>query len=174
MILLPIKYAWLAGEHGPRMLTEALKLYGVKETVGTGNNPEIMSWADECGIKYDADVVPWCGLFAAVVAHRAKKPIPGSPLWARSWALWGSPAPVPSLADVLVFLRGNGGHVGLYVGEDIDCFHVLGGNQGDTVSIARINRSRLIAARRHYPIGTPPNVRPIKLDIGGEVSVNEA
>jgi cell wall-associated NlpC family hydrolase len=35
------------------------------------------------------------------------------------------------LGDVLVFRRGGGGHVALYVGEDEEAFHVLGGNQAD-------------------------------------------
>ena len=35
------------------------------------------------------------------------------------------------LGDILTFKRNGGGHVGLYVGEDKDCYHVLGGNQGN-------------------------------------------
>jgi uncharacterized protein (TIGR02594 family) len=175
---LPKGYAWLAKEPGPKMLLEALKLHGVKETAGPGNTPEIMKWAVELGrgvsTVYTADSVPWCGLFIATVAKRAGKPLPASPLWARAWASWGTKSPDAALGDVLVFSREGGGHVGLYVGEDETGFHVLGGNQGDAVSIKWILKARCIAVRRLYTIGVPANVRPIKLNIKGEVSTNEA
>ena len=67
---LPTKYQWLAQEGAPKMLVEALKLYGTIETPGEGNNPTILKWADEIGGTvedvYRADSIPWCGLFAAV------------------------------------------------------------------------------------------------------------
>jgi uncharacterized protein (TIGR02594 family) len=175
MTLLPKTYQWLANEPAPKMLLEALRLYGIREKAGAANNPEIIAWAKECGISgYSADSIPWCGLFVAVVAKRAGKGIGNQPLWARSWAKWGIAAPRAELGDVLVFARQGGGHVGLYVGEDSQCYHVLGGNQGDSVSIARIDRSRCIAARRFYNIAAPANVRPIVLAASGIVSENEA
>jgi len=170
---IPQAYQWLLNEPGPKILVEALKLYGVTEKAGDGNNPVIMGWATECGIKYDADSVPWCGLFAAVIVKRSGKPPCKSPLWARSWSDWGSVSPAPMLGDILVFSRQSGGHVGVYVGEDTACYHVLGGNQGDQVSIVRILKSRLIAARHHYAIGAPANVRRVFLAPGGHISSNE-
>ena len=80
-------YNWLKKESAPRMLLEALKLYGVTEKAGSGNNPEILSWAKETGLKqYTQDETPWCGLFMAVIAKRAGKSLHKSPLWARDWA----------------------------------------------------------------------------------------
>lgn len=176
--MLPKKYAWLANEPGPKMLVEALKLYGTKETAGPGNTAAIMAWARELGGNvakvYTADSVPWCGLFAAIIAKRAGKSLPASPLWARAWASWGEKSPRAALGDVLVFVRPGGGHVGLYVGEDATHFHVLGGNQGDAVSIVRIAKSRCIAVRRLYSIAAPANVRPVKMVGGGPASTNEA
>ncbi len=110
----------------------------------------------------------------AIVARRAGKPAPASPLWALSWASFGTASPRPMLGDVLVFERPGGGHVGLYVGEDATRYHVLGGNQGDAVSIVAIAKSRLRAARRHYAIGPPPNVRPVRVSAHGPTSTNEA
>lgn len=177
-MVLPKAYAWLAREPGPNMLAEALKLYGTRETSGPGNTPDIMAWARELGGSvarvYSADAIPWCGLFMAIVASRAGKPLPASPLWARAWATWGEKAPRAELGDVLVFVRKGGGHVGLYVGEDATAYHVLGGNQGDAVSITRIAKSRCIAARRLYAIGKPANVRRIRLSASGRLSTNEA
>jgi hypothetical protein len=46
---------------------------------------------------------------------------------------------------VLIFERGSGGHVGFAVGQDEKHFYVLGGNQSDAVTIARIAKSRLLA-----------------------------
>lgn len=167
-------YQWLADEPAPRMLKEALALYGVTETQGAGNTREILAWAKECGIKgYTADETPWCGLFMAVVAKRAGKPFPENPLWARNWAGWGEPS-MKELGAVMVFSRANsGGHVGIYVGEDDDCYHILGGNQGDRVCIIRIPERRLLACRAMYKIGKPANVRPVRLAPRGAISINE-
>lgn len=160
------------------MLIEALALYGTRETAGPGNTPAIMDWAREIGPGiakiYTADSVPWCGLFAAIVAKRAGKSLPESPLWARAWASWGTRSPVAMLGDILVFVRPGGGHVGLYVAETSSEYAVLGGNQGDAVSIVLIAKSRCIAVRRHYQIAAPANVRPIKIKASGALSTNEA
>jgi uncharacterized protein (TIGR02594 family) len=137
--MLPSRYGWLAREPGPKMIVEALKLYGTLETPGSVNNPTIIAWAKEVGGEvediYKADSIPWCGLFMAVVAKRAGKEIPKHPLWALSWSAFGAKVPDAALGDVLVFVRNGGGHVGLYVGEDASAFHVLGGNQSDRVCI---------------------------------------
>lgn len=172
---LPIEYRWLNDEPGPRMLVEALKLYGVKEQAGPGSNPEIMAWAKELGFpSYNSDEIPWCGLFMAYVAHKAGKAPPVAPLWARNWAQFGKISS-PQLGAVLVFSRGmTGGHVGLYVGEDsMGMYHVLGGNQGDSVSITRIGKERLLACRAKYN-NKPDNVRRIILSPTGVISENEA
>ena len=155
------------------MLVEALSLLGTKEEIGSINNPVILSWADALRLKdYKADSIPWCGLFIAYLALLTNKPIPNAPLWALAWSKWGE-ACEPELGCVLVFTRNGGGHVGLYVGEDLECFHVLGGNQGDSVSITRIKKSRLTASRCQYK-NKPANVRRVWLSPIGEVSQNEA
>ncbi len=174
---LPAAYAWLAREAGPRVLLEALALYGTRETAGTASNPEILAWAREVGVDrdYRADSVPWCGLFVAAVVKRAGFAPVAAPLWARNWASWGSKADRASLGDVLTFVRDGGGHVGLYVGEDATTYFVLGGNQGDAVSIARIAKSRCIGVRRcPWKLAQPGNVRPVRLAAGGALSTNEA
>lgn len=167
------KYAWLLNETGPKMLIDALKLYGIKETIGDADNPTILAWAKELDIPaYTHDSTAWCGLFMGVIAKRAGKPIPENPLWARNWASWGTRC-VPALGCVMVFSRvGGGGHVAMYVGEDKDCYHILGGNQGDSVSIVRISKTRLIASRELYNV-RPANVRAVYLSADGIVSVNE-
>jgi len=175
--MLPSRYGWLTREPGPKMIVEALKLYGTLETPGSANNPTIIAWAKEVGGEvadaYKADSIPWCGLFMAVVAKRADKEIPKHPLWALSWSAFGAKSPAAALGDVLVFVRNGGGHVGLYVGEDAAAFHVLGGNQSDRVCITRVSRSRLYAARRPLYRVQPGNVRPVHLEATGALSLNE-
>lgn len=177
MTALPKRYAFLASEGAPRMLVEGLALYGVRERAGPANAPEIMAWAREAGLGdiYTADMIPWCGLYMAVVAKRAGWRPPATPLWARAWAEFGQPTPRAMLGDVLVFTRNGGGHVGIYVGEDKAAYHVLGGNQSDAVTITRIVRSRLLAARQpEWRVAAPPNRRVIRMAANGPLSRNEA
>lgn len=177
-INLPPEYHWLLDEPGPNVLTEALKLYGVKEVPGDGDNPVIIGWADEVrdrlGISYSKDSTPWCGLFMAVVARRSGFEPPYLCIRAKEWAKFGSYSKVPKFLDVLVFDRKGGGHVGLYVGEDETHFHVLGGNQRDSVSIVRIDKTRELIARR-WPWKTkqPSNIRIVKLTSSGIISNDE-
>lgn len=174
---LPAQYSWLYNEKAPKMLLKALEFYGLKEVAGANNNPIIMGWAKQTGQSpfYNADSVPWCGLFMAFCAKEAGWKIPSVAVRASEWSTWGNPVTSPMLGDVLVFTRTGGGHVGIYVGEDKDCYHVLGGNQGDSVSIIRIEKKRLNAARRaSWIFNQPENVRVIQLAPTGAVSQNEA
>lgn len=177
---LPDAYAWLnsIGEL-PHTISEALKLLGTREKIGAENNPVIMGWADEIGqaaigYKYTADSVPWCGLFAAVVVHRAGKTLPAGPLYALNWSKFGSPVMRPGLGDILTFQRPGGGHVGFYIGEDVDSFCVLGGNQGDAVSFTWIAKDRCHASRRPLYNVQPASVKPYQLIRAGALSQNEA
>lgn len=167
---------WLWQEPGPKMLLEALKLYGTVEGAGAADNPTILSWAAEIGQEkiYSHDAIPWCGLFIGVVAKRAGKELPHSPLWALAWADFGVPATVPMLGDVMTFKRDGGGHVALYVGEDLLTYHVLGGNQSDQVCVTRMTKTRFYRARRPEYKVQPPNVRKIALTSSGAISSNEA
>lgn len=175
---LPKAYAWLADEPGPKMLVEALKLYGTLEMPGADDNPEILRWADETHNDrvYSSDSVPWCGLFLAVIAKRAGKEAPNGPLWALNWAKFGVPQPKTGamLGDVLTFKRPGGGHVALYVGENKNSFHVIGGNQSDAVTITRIVKARLHSVSRPAYREQPANVRKVFLAASGTVSKNEA
>ena len=178
---LPAKYAWLAKERAPKILVEALNFYGTTEAPGPANNSDILSWAKSIGLDrtYRQDSTAWCGLFAGFIAFKAgyDHAPRGNALWARNWAAWGREVAIADakLGDVLVFSRGNGGHVGVYVAEDADCFHVLGGNQGDAVTIKRIPKSRCIAVRRSpFKKGQPANVRKVIMAANGPVSTNEA
>ena len=173
---LPLAYQWLAQEAAPRHLLKAVELYGTTETVGPKNNPVIMGWAKELGISdiYKEDATPWCGLFVAVIMKRAQREPVKDPLFALNWNNFGVKIAQPMLGDILTFTRKNGGHVGIYVGEDVAAYHVLGGNQGDKVSIVRIAKERLSQVRRPAYNIQPANVRKIILASNGKLSENEA
>jgi hypothetical protein len=81
---LPPAYGWIDDLRPlPRMLQEARKLFGTREVPSSANNPVILGWAKEVGLakSYNDDAIPWCGLFMAVVAKRAGKPVVEGPLW---------------------------------------------------------------------------------------------
>ena len=174
------KYAWLLNEPNLPLIAKALQFYGINEIAGDKHNPVIMGWAKELGpylgAAYKADETPWCGVFMGIVALRSGQIPPKICIRAKEWGNFGKPKKIPQLSDVLVFTRnGGGGHVGLYVAEDEHCFHVLGGNQGDAVSIVRIGKNRIVAARESIWQGIrPANVRRVLMDITGKISHNEA
>ncbi|SDL41972.1 TIGR02594 family protein [Paracoccus chinensis] len=133
-------------------MQEALRLVGLKEDTGLGSNPVLIDIAKALEIDYADDEIPWCGLFVGhcIGSSLPSEALPTLPLLARAWARFGVSC-APQIGAVLVFWRGsrNGskGHVGFYHGEDATHFHVLGGNQSDTVNVSRIKRDRFLAAR---------------------------
>lgn len=169
------QFQWLGLEEGPKHLLKAIELYGTKEIIGPKHNPVIMGWAKELGIDYyKSDEIPWCGLFMAIVIKRASRLPVKDPLRALSWAEFGVQVSTPMLGDILTFKRDGGGHVGIYIGENNSVYYILGGNQGNTVSIVPIAKTRLFKARRPEYTSQPLNIRKIQLEAGGKISTNES
>ena len=128
-------------------LNTAKKLVGTKEIPGLKSNKEITQWAKLLGLDtlYTTDDIPWCGLFVAYcLAENGIEPVV-DPLWALNWAKFGERV-APAYGTILAFSRNGGGHVGFYISEDQGAYHVLGGNQSDMVSIARVAKSQFVAA----------------------------
>jgi uncharacterized protein (TIGR02594 family) len=189
--MLPAAYAWLSqslaqNDGHPKMVAVALAEYGTQEI---HDAEKILGWRDEIAnispakragmVGYATDIgaphrIPWCGLYAAHLAHQASYEFPDFPLWAANWAGFGEKSPLPSLGDVLVFRRPGGSHVGLYVAEDAEAFHVLGGNEADQVKIVRELKQRLVACRRPPYTLMPANVKPYHVAAAGALSTNEA
>lgn len=152
MIKLPDEYKDLNNYIIHPIIREALKLYGTTEFQGEDNNPVILSWAKELNSTirqyYTKDEIAWCALFMSIVSKRAgfEPPEGFNALRAKSFMEWGDTVKGDAvIGDILVFDRSGGGHVGIYAGEDKTTYHVLGGNQGDKVSIVRIPKDRLMA-----------------------------
>lgn len=163
----------------PKWLAVARTRLGTREAPGADNSKTILGWAKRLGTKalgmiYNADSVPWCGVFVASCFAEDDIDAPPIAVRAMSWATWGQLLRPERLAPgaVLVFARAGGGHVGFYVGEDAAAYHVLGGNQGDAVTVERILKSRCVA--RRWPSGRPVIGKPVQLASKGKpVSQNE-
>lgn len=120
---------------------------GVTETAGAGSNPRVEAYHRSAGGTAD-DSVPWCSSFVNFCITQSGLPGTNSKR-ARSWLVWGRPLPAPQLGCVAVLERGNPpkGHVGFYVGGTANEVRLLGGNQGDKVSVATYEARRVIGWR---------------------------
>lgn len=136
----------------PPHLKIAFANLGLRETPGPGSNPRIVAMyaiSGNRGVKDDA--VAWCSAFANYCIVKGGSPGTNS-LAARSWLAWGK-ARDPANAvrgDVLVFRRGSStwqGHVCFFLGREGLRLVVIGGNQGDSVSVARLSAGALIGVR---------------------------
>lgn len=175
-----MNYDYLKNENSPQILVQAKKLIGTKEIIGAKHDATIMKWIKELGLDKIVrdDETAWCGTFMAYVCLKAGLDIKMTnkeALWALNWNKFGVKQSVAMLGDVLTFKRDGGGHVGIYVGEDHSCYHVLGGNQSNMVCITRIEKSRCAGIRRtEWKIAQPDNVRIIKVNANGFISKNES
>lgn len=163
----------------PRWLKLARTLIGTREIVGPQHSPTIMGWikklgAKVLGIDVKDDETAWCGTCQAYIMSQCGITPPRIAVRASSWSTWGIPLTAPSPGAIMTFVRPGGGHVAQYVGEDDICYHVLGGNQSNSVNITRIARTRCNAIR--WPAGQPlPTRGRVKLtEAGMPVSRDEA
>jgi len=156
----------------PKWLELAETFKGVAEIRGPKHNSIITGWLVKLRAWWRDDETPWCGVFVAYCMDAAGLPYPKYYMRAKAWADYGSLLQAGRLAQgaILVFDRAGGGHVGFYVGEDAAYYYVLGGNQGNAVSVMKINKVRLVSSR--WPKGVPVNGLPVYLT-GGKGSVNE-
>ena len=132
----------------------------------------LMDWLKRDGRSIgDPSKTPWCGDFVETCIRMGlpDEPLLGAlgtnPYWARNWLLFGRDTK-PITGALLIFQRGTGGHVGFAVGQDETHFYVLGGNQSDAVTIARIAKSRLLGAR--WPATYPPRLQRLPTMKPGE------
>ena len=160
----------------PKVIAEAMRYLGLNEMKGPLHNATIMSWAKDVGVQkvYTSDEVAWCGLFVAKVIQKAGFEVVKDPLWALNWKNFGTIQKVAMLGDVLIFKRDGGGHVAFYIAEDQNYYHVLGGNQSDSVSITRIAKGRCVGIRRcPWKITQPKEVKQYFVSATGSISTNE-
>lgn len=183
--MLPEKYNWIETIGPlPKLVAAALNLYGIREVPGIQNNPVIMNMAKTLKIEdiYKNDDTSWCGLFMSYLCTICEKPLPDlkgdkfNYLRAKWFQTFGNPVKKGEerFGDVGVFDRPGGGHVGLLIAQSTNTWHILGGNQGNSVNIVEIAKTRFITARNFYAIGPPESAKQYILSSSGVLSTNEA
>ena len=130
----------------------AQRFVGVREVPGQQDDPRVLAMLRLDANWPEHDEVPWCSAFTNYVAWLLRLPRSKS-LRARSWLGVGTPVTEPRIGwDIAVLWRGSpdspSGHVGFYAGHDGDQVLLLGGNQGDAVSVAPFPSERLLGFRR--------------------------
>lgn len=116
------------------------------------------------------DETAWCGAFATHIVRLAGLRLPQVPARARSWLTVGTPIQLDEAKvgwDIVVLQRGDGlqpgpevldaaGHVGFFAGFEVvasaplapRAVRLLGGNQGNSVSVRPQPIARVLGARR--------------------------
>lgn len=139
----------------------AERYIGQKEVFGKLDNPLILAMLRLDNDWPQNDETPWCSAFANWVCWHLRVGRSKS-LRARSWLHVGYAIPLSDAIpgwDVVILKRGSGkqpgpnvinapGHVGFYAGVEGNKVLLLGGNQGNAVSIAGYPQSRILGVRR--------------------------
>lgn len=140
----------------------ASRFIGTKEHAGQHlHNPLIVGMLKLDDDWPQTDETPWCSAFVNFVCFLVAVPRTRS-LRARSWLTVGEPVALEDAEagfDLVILNRADGpqdpsiieapGHVGFFaaLGDD-ETVLVLGGNQGNAVSIAPYPRDRVLGVRR--------------------------
>lgn len=125
-------------------IMEARKHIGLAEVAGKAHQPVIVRWLAELKAWWRDDETPWCGVFVAHCCRVAGRDLPKHWYRAKDWLNVGRRLDAPAYGCIVVFERKGGGHVGFVVGQDArGNLLVLGGNQGNRVSVAAFPRSRV-------------------------------
>jgi len=157
--------------NGAQRAPDALQL--AAQQLGMDENAQraaLQSYMADGGVNLDPSVAAWCAAYINSTMEQAGQPTTGSNM-ARSFENWGQPVDTPQRGDVVTFERGapgsGFGHVGMVnaVGPNgqID---LLGGNQGDSVSIQSRNAGDATAIRRGFGGGA---VGPMPQSQGGVI-----
>lgn len=142
----------------------AARYLGLAEIPGSIHHPLIQWWLLKAGLPLgSSDETPWCASFVhAMCWELAVENLPAFPARARRWLTVGNVVEMRDARpgwDVVVLKRGGAnepgpqiidapGHVGFYLVHDSTTVTVLGGNQGDRVSVAKFPLSQVLGVRR--------------------------
>lgn len=131
----------------------AQRFVGTKEVAGLASNPLILAMLQLDADWPKDDDVPWCSAFTNWICWLLRLPRSKS-LAARSWLVIGEGIDAGEARvgfDVVVLRRGDSplsGHVGFYAGWQDQDILLLGGNQGNGVSVAPFDADRIVSVRR--------------------------
>ena len=136
-----------------KLLTAALFELGTREKYGkAANDGKIVDWLKNVLPWASEDEIPWCSAFMNAMAAGQGLEHTGKAN-ARSWLEVGQEVGTPTPGDVVIFWRESPkswkGHVGIYLNaDDYGNIYVLGGNQGNMVSVKAYPATRLLGYRR--------------------------
>ncbi|MEQ1651089.1 MAG: TIGR02594 family protein [Hyphomicrobium sp.] len=134
----------------PAWLAAAWADFGVREKAGVSNEARVVGYFAEAGHpEIKGDAAPWCAAFVGAMLARSGFKHTGS-LMARSYMRWGAPLNEPKFGGIAVLSRGSdpfAGHVGFLVGSAAGRIFLLGGNQGDAVSVEAFDAERVLGYR---------------------------
>jgi uncharacterized protein (TIGR02594 family) len=136
------------GEQDPKWMEIARAEHGIAEQSGSASNPRIEAYHATTTLGPQPDHVHWCSSFVNFCMTQAGLTGTNSAL-ARSWQTWGVETPSFVPGCIVVLKRGEPprGHVGFFVGMEGGHVRLLGGNQGNAVSIASFEANRVLAKR---------------------------
>ena len=100
----------------------------------------------------ESDETFWCSAFVNWCVEQSGFDGTNSAA-ARSWVKWGHPLARPAPGGIVVLWRGSKkgvqGHVGFYVKSlNAKHFQMLGGNQGNTISLESFSKDRILGYRK--------------------------
>lgn len=139
----------------------AMRFIGLQEVEGSVSNPQVLAMLQLDAKWVEDDETAWCSAFVNYPLWLLNQTRSRS-LAARSWLLVGQSIPLTDAQrgfDVVILTRGKlpqpganvikaPGHVGFYAGHSGETVDLLGGNQGNRVSIASFPKSRILGVRR--------------------------
>jgi uncharacterized protein (TIGR02594 family) len=130
-----------------------------REVAGRRDNPRIQEYLATVNLGRAHDETPWCSAFANWCMRQAQIQGTGRAN-ARSWLTWGEAnvcLATPCFGAVTILWRGQPrgwqGHVAFFVGPWQGRISLLGGNQGNSVSIREYDPDRLLGYR--WPASFP-------------------
>jgi len=131
----------------------AMRYIGTSEVSGMIDNPLIMAMLRLDADWPEHDEVPWCSAFVNWIAWHLGLSRSGS-LMARSWLAVGEHIEKEHAEqglDIVVLSRGSDqrfGHVGFFYQYNALNVGVVGGNQGDRVSLVYYDIDHVLGVRR--------------------------
>ena len=106
------------------------------------------------GVNLDPAEIAWCAAYVNATLAQSGMSGTGSNM-ARSFLNWGVKVSEPKRGDLVVLSRGSDqtkGHVGFFDGYDeAGNIRILGGNQGNSVSVATYSKESVLGYRRAQP-----------------------
>lgn len=125
-----------------------------REIRGEAVNEIIAGYYETMGVPrhlVDDDHQPWCAVFASAILKRCNIAPPRRFRSARAFMLWGKPCEQQPGAICVLWRddpKGPHGHVGFFLYEKDGRVFLLGGNQGNQVSVHGFPVERVLGYRR--------------------------